>query len=85
MTTSIKQYELLEIRYMFHKYMPGILNEPKWRHFKFYATEQGVKDAIIAHRKTSKYEYPGEWNETKYPHIRPCYVLSRYKWIKRNL
>jgi hypothetical protein len=83
MNTSTKPFELLYIEYYFEKYTRKLSNRPKWKHLRFYQTEEGVKDAFNAFQPRGYSEFPGESFEALYPDYKPIIVITRYKWVRR--
>jgi hypothetical protein len=89
---STKEFEVLQITYRWDKYTRKLINDPRWKHYKYYKTLKSALDAVKDFRKSIYdkiyYDYPamggGIENEKKYPNIKPNITINRYKAIKRK-
>lgn len=90
--TSKKEFEVLNIEYKWDKYTKELLQEPIWKHLKYYTTLEAAQDAVRDFRNSwydkAYRDYPalagGVENEKKYPHIRPTITINRYKATRRD-
>lgn len=83
-----KSYEILKQEFRFDKYKRQLLNEPQWKHYKFYKTERAAEMALKDIRVgfNCYFDYPSMGNlanEIIYPHIKPTITITRYRVSKR--
>ena len=85
--TSTREWEVQRKEYTFSKHGRKLQNDPKWKHWRYYSTEEGAHHACWTKRRSRDSRWvnlPTPQMEALYPLIPPIVRLTRYRVVKRK-